>query len=168
MLKFICLAVIIIAAYSVGFYFKAALSRRLVILRQTSLALDKIILMIRFRGDTLFDIFTALKSDSRLDELTFIGDTLVNMNDRSFAESYALAVDNFHPAGLKETDRELLKGIGSVLGVSDTEGQISSLLLYQSELETLTVSAKTDVKEKSRLCSSLGLLSGVFAAILLI
>jgi stage III sporulation protein AB len=168
MLKFICLAVIIVAAYSVGFYFKAALARRLVILRQTSLALEKIMLMLRFRGDTLHDIFTALKADSRLDELTFIGEILDNMDDKSFAESYALAVENFHPVGLKETDRELLKGIGSELGVSDTEGQLSSLLMYQEELETLTASAKTEVKEKSKLYSSLGLLSGVFAAILLI
>jgi stage III sporulation protein AB len=168
MLKFICLAVIIVSGYAAGMYLKNTLTRRLVILKQLGFALDKITLMIRYRGDTLHDIFTALTADSRLNELTFFGEILSNMESMSFAESYALAVFNFRPAGLKETDRELIKGIGSVLGVSDTEGQISSLLMYQKELETLTDSAKNDVKEKSKLCSSLGLLSGVFAAILLI
>ncbi|MDR0986190.1 MAG: stage III sporulation protein AB [Ruminococcus sp.] len=168
MIKFICLAVVICSAYAVGIYFKGSLSRRLVILRQLRLALEKITLMIRYRGDTLHDIFTALQADSRLDELTFIGSTLEKMNDRSFAESYAEAVNEFRPVGLKQHEREIILGIGSELGVSDTEGQLSSLLLFDKELEALCLAAKDDVQKKSKLYSSLGLLSGVFAAILLI
>ncbi|MDR0903850.1 MAG: stage III sporulation protein AB [Ruminococcus sp.] len=168
MIKFICIAVVIVAAYSAGIYFKASLARRLIILRQLRLAIEKINLMIRYRGDTLHDIFTALEADSRLDELTFIGKTLEKMNDKSFAESYTAAVSEFRPVGLKDSDREIILGIGAELGVSDTEGQISSLLLFDKELEALIASAKSDVTKKSKLYSSLGLLSGVFAAILLI
>ncbi|MDR0974597.1 MAG: stage III sporulation protein AB [Ruminococcus sp.] len=167
-MKFFFIVILLLAASGAGIYFRNTLSHRMIILRQLRLALDKITVMIKYRSDTLTSIFTALSSDVSLNELTFIRETLVNLEDKSFAESYSEAVDNFKPAGLKSSDREIIKGIGSVLGVSDTEGQISSLLIYEKELEAAFVAAASDVKTKSKLYSSLGLLSGVFIAILLI
>jgi stage III sporulation protein AB len=159
------------AAVAVGAYFRAALSRRAVILRQMRYALDEILLMIRYKNETVAEIFHKLSEDSRLSELTFIqtvNESLSGENSGSFREIYSAAVENFTPPGLIARDKEIIGGIGQVLGVSNAEGQAASLSVYKAELETAYNAALDNFNRKSKLCTSLGLLAGAFIIIVLI
>jgi stage III sporulation protein AB len=168
-MKIICLSIILIAAAAAGFYFRSALSRRVLILREMRYALDEILIMIKYQNSTLREIFEKLRADSRLRELAFVSDTLRSLDSgENFADSYSSAVSNFTPPGLTDRDREIIAGIGSQLGVTNTEGQIANLSVYGAELEAAYNTAREAYIKKSKLCTSLGLLAGVFIVIVLI
>jgi stage III sporulation protein AB len=169
MLKIVALGLIGLACISAGMYFRAALARRAVILRQMTYVLDTVITLIKYESAPLRDIFGKLQSDSRLFELTFIPDVVGGMDaGESFAESYTAAVSAYTPAGLTPRDRDIIAGIGSVLGITGAEGQIASLSVYAAELQTAADSARENLIKKSKLYSSLGLLAGAFIIIILL
>jgi stage III sporulation protein AB len=169
MTKIIALGLVGLACAAVGMYFRSALARRAVILRQMTYALDTIITLIKYENAPLRDIFERLTTDGRLYELTFIPFVIQGMDEgESFAESFKSAISRFNPPGLSLRDREIIAGIGSVLGVTGAEGQIASLSVYQSELETAACNAREVLVKKSKLYSSLGLLAGAFIIIILI
>jgi stage III sporulation protein AB len=168
-MKIVCLSLILIAAAAAGFYFRSALARRVLILREMRYALDEIILMIKFQNATLREIFEKLRSDNRLGALTFITDTLLGMDGgESFGDSYSAAVGHFSPAGLTVRDREIIAAVGQNLGSSNAEGQIANLSVMGAELETAYNAAHMGYIQKSKLYSSLGLLAGAFIVIVLI
>jgi stage III sporulation protein AB len=169
MLKIIALSAIGLACIAVGMYFRAGLARRAVILRQMTYVLDTVITLIKFERAPLRDIFEKLKTDSRLFELTFIPEVGSGMDAGcSFADSYTAAVARFTPPGLTARDRDIIGGIGSVLGITGAEGQIASLSVYAAELGEAADSARDNLIRKSKLYSSLGLLAGAFIIILLL
>lgn len=76
----------------------------------------------------------------------------------------ALAQDNT----LTPAERTVLETVGQTLGSSALEGQLASLALCQERLSALQDDAEQLARSKGRLCRSVGLLGGIFLAILLI
>jgi stage III sporulation protein AB len=168
MIKIILLSVVLASCFAVGIFFKNTLSNRVLILRQMRYALDEIELLIKYKNSTLREIFIAVSNDFRLRDLTFINKTLEYMGYDSFADSYEKALKEYQGLGLTPRDREIIGGIGKLLGTADSESQIAGLALYKSELDSAFEAAHDEYKKKSKLFSSLGLLSGVFIVIILI
>jgi stage III sporulation protein AB len=168
MIKAALLAIILAASFAVGIFFKNALSNRCIILRQMRYAIDEIELLLKYKNSTLREIFITLSEDSRLRELTFIHKTLEYMGEENFADSYKKAVSEFTALGLAARDREIIDGVGQILGVADADSQIAGLAVYKSELETAFDTAREEYSKKSKLFTSLGLLAGVFIVIILI
>jgi stage III sporulation protein AB len=168
MIKAVLLSLVLAASFAVGIFFKNALATRVLILRQMRYALEEIELLIKYKNSPLREIFLTLSGDTRLRDLTFIPKTLEYMETESFSDSYKKAVTEYQGLGLSLRDREIIGGIGQILGVADSESQVAGLALYRAELESAFNTAYDEYQKKSKLFSSLGLLAGVFLVIILI
>lgn len=71
-------------------------------------------------------------------------------------------------AALSKADRQNLKSLGEHLGFLDCEMQERNLLLYLEQLDLRIQDMREHRQERCRLYTSLGVMSGMFVAILLI
>ncbi len=108
-----------------------------------------------------------------LDVFRAVGDSFPAFRDNSCEETsaeeyWASLIDSIpKSSGLSKADREVLKGFGRNLGVTDTEGQLNNCELYSGlVLERIKIS-KEEEASKSRLYRVLGFSLG-FAITLLI
>jgi stage III sporulation protein AB len=130
--------------------------------------LDEMIILIRFKGATVGEIIETLMSDNRLCDLTFLHIVSKNYeNGLGFGEAWETAAADFSANGLKPADQKLIVNIGKNLGTTDTEGQLSSLSLYQNEAETAYAEAEADTLRKAKLYTSMGILTGAFLIVFL-
>lgn len=166
-LKISGLAVIIAASTLAGNYFSCMLKYRLSSLRKMNYMIDEIIMMIRFRSPTVYEIAESLAKSER-----FIGFDFLNKvsSDKGipFCESWREAVSAEPPKGMKASDIELLTDVGRKLGTSDAESQINTLRLQQAELTSVIAAAEADYAKKGKLYRSMGTLAGAFISIMLI
>ena len=123
--------------------------------------------MLEYRSATVYEISEALSRDERFSEFGFLRE-LSFSSERSFQQSWCEAVEKNIPGGITKSDSELLMNIGRQLGTSDLDGQISGVKLRQAEVDSAIASAREEYSRKAKLYRSLGVLSGVFIAIMLV
>lgn len=166
-LKISGLTVIIAVSTLAGNYFSCMLKSRLSSLKKMNYMIDEIIMMIRFRSPTVYEIAESLAKSER-----FIGFNFLNKvySDKGtpFRESWCGAVSAEPPKGMKAGDIELLADVGRNLGTSDAESQINTLKLQQAELTSAIAAAESDYAKKGKLYRSMGTLAGAFISIMLI
>ena len=167
MLKMICLFVIILLTSFGGMYFSAALKNRVTALKRINYMLEEIYIMLKYRSATVYEIAEALSHDERFSEFGFLREVSFS-SERPFQQSWCEAVEKNIPMGINKSDSELLMNIGRQLGTSGLEGQISAVRLWQAELDPVISAAQEEYSRKAKLYRSLGVLSGVFIAIMLV
>ena len=167
MLKYIGLIFIIAVTSFIGNYFSSALKIRLLNLKKVNYLIDEIIILIRFKAATVYEITEHLTDNDKFSSFSFLRKISAEKNN-SFQQNWCTALKANPPCSLKASDIEILENIGRKLGTSDTEGQISMLNLQRIELETLISAVETDCEQKSKLYRSLGVLSGAFISVMLI
>lgn len=167
MLKFAGLTIIIAVTSFAGNYFSANLKIRLINLKKLNYMIDEIMIMLRFKSATVYEITEYLTNNERFSSFDFLG-SISPESGVPFQQSWCTAVMKNPPDSFKNGDIELLSDIGRKLGTSDLDGQISTLKLQQAELESLIHSAETDYLKKAKLYRSLGVLTGAFISIMLI
>lgn len=167
MLKFIGITVIISVTTFTGCYFSSALKKRLIMLKKLNYMLEEILLLLRYKSATVYEMAETLAGDERFSEFDF----LKNIDrdcDISFQQSWCKAVYGSNLCGMKKSDIELIADIGKKLGTSDLDGQVSTVMLQRSEIEAAISSAEEEYAKKAKLYRSLGALTGAFVAIMLI
>lgn len=167
MLKFIGITVIISVTTFTGCYFSSALKKRLVMLKKLNYMLEEILLLLRYKSATVYEIAETLAGDERFSEFDFLGN-IDRECDISFQQSWCDAVYGSDLCGMKKSDIELIADIGKKLGTSDLDGQVSAVMLRRSELEAAISSAEEEYAKKAKLYRSLGALTGAFVAIMLV
>lgn len=153
-----------------GNYFAAELKKRVEILKEVRLMLAQIKLMVEYNSATVYEIAETLCKDSRLSSLKFLQTLSVSIEkvEEVFSEQWENAVNSFRCASLKKEDVRLIASIGCQLGKSGVEGQMSSIKMKEKELEALISDAEGELVRKGKLYRSLGVLSGAFAAVILV
>ena len=167
MLKYAGLAVIIGVTSFIGNYFSAALKARLVNLKKINYLIDEIIILLRFKASTVYEITDHLAGNEQFSDFEFLTDITSNKQS-SFQNNWCNSLKSKPPSGLKSDDLEILSDIGKKLGTSDMEGQISMLNLQRTELEMRISAAEADCEKKTKLYRSLGVLAGAFISVMLI
>ncbi len=167
MLKYAGLAIIIAVTSFAGCYFSSALKTRLTNLKKINFLIDEIIVLLRYKSSTVYEITDFLVRNERFADFRFLSNITVNEN-ASFQQNWSNAIKTTPPSNLKESDLEILADIGKKLGTSDMEGQLSMLSLQRAELETLISSVEAECERKSKLYRSLGVLAGAFISVMLI
>ncbi len=167
MLKYAGIALIIAVSSFAGNYFSVALKTRLINLKKINYLIDEIIILLRFKASTVYEITDCLVKNERFSEFTFLTG-ITEAENSSFQQSWCNAINTSPPSGLKQSDLELLSDIGRKLGTSDMEGQISTLSLQRAELEAMITVVEADCERKSKLYRSLGVLAGAFISVMLI
>ncbi len=167
MFKIIALVVIVAVTSFAGNYFSASLKNRLVSLKKINYLIDEIMILLRFRSATVYEISAHLAENERFSEFSFLSG-IVPSEGVPFRKIWCDALEKNPPSGLKKSDTELLADIGRQLGTSDVDGQLSILKLQQNEAEMLISSAEKDCAQKAKLYRSLGVLAGAFISVMLI
>lgn len=167
MLKFVGIIVIISVTSFTGCYFSSALKKRMIMLKKLNYMLEEILLLLRYKSATVYEIAETLAGDERFSEFEFLG-KIRPESGISFQQCWCGAVYGSELYGMKKSDIELIADIGKNLGTSDLDGQISAVMLRRSELEAAVASAEEEYSKKAKLYCSLGMLSGAFVSIMLI
>ena len=167
MLKYAGLAVIIAVTSFAGCFFSSALKIRLVNLKKINFLIDEIIIHLRYKASTVYEITDCLARNERFSDFNFLN-RITSDNNIPFQQNWSNAIKAQPPSSLRASDLEILADIGKNLGTSDIEGQLSMLSLQRAELETLIASAEKECEKKSKLYRSFGVLAGAFISVMLI
>lgn len=92
--------------------------------------------------------------------------------ERQEGESFSLIwkeeLEKINDIPLKESDLSSLKALGDHLGYLDLEMQERNLLLYIEQLDGQIMFLKQNVKERTKLYTSLGVMGGLFLSIVML
>ena len=167
MLKYAGLALIISVCAFAGCYFSSALAARLTVLKKMDYLIDEIIILLRYKASTVYEIIEHIAENERFSDFVFISN-ISHDGENSFQSDWCKSLEANPPTSLKAGDLQILADIGRNLGTSDIEGQISTLNLQRNNLKSLIISAEADCEKKSKLYRSLGVLVGAFISVMLI
>ena len=153
----------------VGITFSKRLNDRVKLLTLMKQMLEELAIQIRFQALTVFELLNSLCRNMQLNELQF----LVNVQENnipgiSFNEAWVKGIDEWSNNSLRKEDINFLKNVGSTLGNSDIDGQLSTLELHKENLDRLLESAIAERDKKAKLYRSLGILTGTFISIMLL
>lgn len=146
----------------------AQLRRREGSLKKVQLFLHLLQERLNYTLSPLGEIFEGLKDEPLLRELDFIpicAGKLVGALPfpQAFLESLAES-----RCALDKRDRELLGELSSILGQSDLENQLGGIRLVRANMLQQAEAAEELCRSRAKLYSSLGVLSGVAVAIVLL
>jgi len=165
MFKLLGVLFIFITFVLLGFYFSGILKRRVKIFRQTKFMIDKIITLIKYRSYNVFELCDEIKKDDSLYEMEFTSFSYTN--GVPFCELWKENIEKWK-VPIKNNERNIYFEIGKMLGTTDKEGQISALILFDTEIGKMLSDAEKEYSEKSKMIKMLGILSGAFVSIMLI
>lgn len=150
-----------------GFSRAEKLRNDLELCRETGELLRISSINIRFQAMDVYELSGRLKASSELYGLTFL-----KKLPEFFSES-----ENFHEqwkgavlsqGNIPDDEKRILLGFGDMIGTSDIEGQLSSISVYEAEIEALEGKRRDNFLHKGRLYRSVGTLFGIMAGILVI
>ena len=88
---------------------------------------------------------------------------------KSFPELWTRTIETYlSHTYLKKTDLEKLKDVGTNMGYMDEEMQIGAVNLYLERLELEIQQMWEELAARKRLCNCLGVMGGIFLAVVLI
>lgn len=129
--------------------------------------IQKISTLIRYRELNVYEIAAELQREGGYRNTEFIQSLPCEYRSgENFRLMWDKAIDE--DSNLGETESSLLKGFGEELGTSDTEGQLMLLEAIRARLSEIQQQRSEEYHTKGRLYRSVGILSGVMAAILII
>lgn len=146
----------------IGIQRSAQLKKRVRILRLLQSMVNDLGTQLRFQTPTVWELLSFLCAQELYQPLGFLGQ--VSDSERFF-DGWRTAVEQDFT--LQGEEKQLLTELGSVLGTTDTEGQLSALELIGTRLCQLTAEAQQSAEEKGKLYRALGILGGAAAAVVL-
>lgn len=155
MIKLLGCVLLVFCSTILGNRFSRKLSKRKEILQNFVNLLDNAYTKIEYSSNNLADIF----NDSFL-EFSFKDNEPFSLQWKTMLKGY----QNI----LSSNDINLLIDFSNEIGKTDTDGEISNILLYQGLLKENIESAKDDIEKKSRLYTLIGFSIGMTLAIILI
>ena len=167
MIKLIIFTLIAATGAFVGISAADVLRKRRNTARRLHSLLTELAVMIRYRGLDLFDIVQRLRNNTEFSSLGFIC---------SMPSEYSPELD-FHDEWKRsvETDslltsdmKQILNELGSSLGTSDVDGQISVIDAALEKMTVLEKQLEAEYADKSRLYRSTGILLGIMTGIIFI
>lgn len=90
-----------------------------------------------------------------------------NMKEKSAGEAWEEVVEKIETS-LKDEDKNIIKGLGRMLGKTDLDGQISEIKLVQNFLNTQIEIAERERQKNEKLYKTLGGVVGLAVVIILV
>lgn len=150
-----------------GAVFSSALKCRCTQLRLIAEMLDEMSSKIRYRSLRISELMNGIAESPAYSGSTFVRCVSELMNSGApVNEAWIKAAEQAHFFG--EEERDILKNIGSQLGDSDTEGQLSMLSLGSTMLMRCLEASEKEYSDKSRMIMSVWTLCGIGAGIFII
>ncbi len=116
----------------------------------------------------IFDRLGRRMEQPQADFLRSLGGEMKEHRDTCFSEIFSRKVDACLRTGnLRQEDLDSLKGMGAYLGYLDRDTQLHTLDMYLRDTEKKIRELSEQYPEKSRVCRTLGIMGGIFLAVLL-
>lgn len=161
---------ILVSGTGCGFALSSRLTRRK---RNLEMILRMLILLkgeIRYGNTSLYDAFTgaAGKLDGKYREFFLnTAEMMQTRKGKNFGDLFrSCAEKTFGTAGLTPEEREKLYSLGDRLGYLGMDMQLKQLEMLERELEYSLGELQKELPEKKKICRSLGVLLGIFLAVL--
>lgn len=101
--------------------------------------------------------------------LTDLSEEMTRKSGESFMELWSKSIERYRSGGnLKAEDIEKLKAAGENMGYLDEEMQIGTIDLYVEQLEREIEKLQKEFVVERKLCHCLGVMGGIFLAVILI
>lgn len=169
-IKIIGCLMIISSCAGMGLYFSSELKNRIKDLKDLKKILYLLRGDIRYANTPLPEAVQALsiRHGGRYKKfLATIAEKLQELGGMSFYAIWKEGIDKeLEETSLSKKDLETLKQLGENLGYLDKDMQINTLDLYISQIEEEINELSRNVKEKSYLYNSLGIMGGIFITII--
>lgn len=166
MIKFLGVIFIIICGAGIGAKASGDLKKRSDMCLCVKTFLSELSILMKYSGDTLFNLISELAERESISKLTFLSDVINSMLDgTNFPYSWKNALSN--DKNLCPELKELLFTLGESLGTSDIDGQLVSIERAEKELLAIYENALSIYRKKGKLYRSIGILGGMTAALLL-
>lgn len=172
MLKLLGIGVVIGASTAMGFAMSRELKKRVDQLMECKRLFIMLQGEIKYAKTPLAEGFA--KVSRRMEQpfrgfLEYLSCELEGRNGKSMAEIFAESVDlKLKDSGLSSEDLGRLKNVGSHLGYLDLEMQLRSIDLCLEQINESCIQAKQEYQNKSKVYHCLGLMGGLFLAIIFI
>lgn len=172
MLKLIGVLLILLSGAGMGFKKGAELSKELAELQE----LRRIFLMLRSEieytkaplGEAFYQI-SRRTSGIYQEWLLSLTEQLKEKNGQSFREVWEIMIrKKLTTLHLSTIEQEQLKNMGSNLGFYDREMETGAIDLYLEQLKIQIENMQEEIPEKKRIFRCLGIMGGLFAAVILI
>lgn len=165
--KMILLISIVVASSIIGILFSKKYSKREKELKDMKSALNMFATKIKFTYEPIPNLFLEISNKIGGN----IGKIFERASIRMREENAGEAWDNSFldvPNNLLEEDITILKNLGRLLGQTDLEGQISEIEVVNEFLTSQLENAKSEKLKNEKMYRTLGIISGLTIAIILI
>lgn len=150
-----------------GMYKSNDLKNRVIILKQILSMTEKIQTYIKYERRSTKNILKALKEDENLQNLEFLKD--LKISDNNIKMQFKTTVLDFAKTKrLKREDENIILSVGDILGSYDVNTQLNQFESLKINIKNTLQNAIKTYEENGKLYRSIGLLSGIFVAILLV
>lgn len=146
------------------------LSQRVTELRLILILIDKINTSLLYKQTYTKDLIDELSENEQFGKLYFLENCKNSLQENAdisiaWKESLKLASNCLH---LEKEDMNLLKSIGNIIGAYDAKSQVDELNLVSDFIRKNLESATNKYQTQGKLYRTLGILSGIATAIVLI
>lgn len=167
MVKYLGIILIIMSCTGIGLNASNKLKNYRNSCRRLIEIVNSIAVMIRYKQMTFYEIAGELKTQSDLSQMQFVRYLPTSYNGiKSFSEEWEYSAR--HDCEIGEEEKNLLCGLASKLGTTDTSGQLSSLELLNEQLKKIEIRRNDEYSRKGKLYRSIGLLAGIMIGIVVI
>lgn len=165
-LKYLDLGLIIIITTYIGFYKSKKFSNRVKNLKDFKSSLNVFRSKIEFTYEPIKDIFEEISKVVYQDNENIFKDFCESKNE-DVTLSWNEAVQN-SKLDFKKEDKEVLILLGKMLGKTDKSGQISQIDLVDNFLDKQILDSEEEKSKNEKLYKTLGVISGLVIAIILV
>lgn len=172
MLRWIGCGLLVVSGTGLGFYYSGQWTKRLELLKRLHQMMNLLKGEISYGNLPLPDAFIRIAkriSPPLSDFLVSLGRRMKSQPGEPFSALFSAEVrKGLGGSGLSQSDLEQLEDLGRHLGYLDRQTQLRTLDLYTHNLEDTIQGLKEELPGRKKVYQSLGIMGGLFLAILLI
>lgn len=165
--KMILLVFIIGASTMLGILFSKKYSNRVKELKEMKNALNMLSTKMKFTYEPIPNLFFEIGNKIGGNVGKIFSRSAKRMQEQSAGEAWHDAFEDI-PNNLTKEDTTVLNNLGRLLGQTDLEGQISEINVVMQFLETQIEMAQQERNKNEKMYRTLGMISGLTMAIILI
>ena len=166
-IKYILLIGIFGLSTAIGFLISKSYQNRVIELKEFKNILNIIKTKIKFTYEPLAEIFKQISKDNDTEIEKIFGKMASQLSDCQAKEVWENCIQEAD-INIKQSDKDILKKLGKLLGQTDVEGQISEIEVTESFLDIQIEKAEEEKKKNQKMYKTLGIVAGLVFVIILV
>ena len=166
-IKYILLITIFSLSAGIGQKKKKMYENRVLELKEFKNILNIIKTKIKFTYEPLAEIFKQISKDGKTEIEKIFGKMASQLEYIQVREVWENCIQEAD-ISIKQTDKNVIKKLGNLLGQTDVEGQVSEIEVTQKFLDMQIEEAEEEKKKNQKMYKTLGIVFGLVFVIILI